>query len=149
MNVEGIADAIAARYARGTLTPPGGSPTLLPIRTATARLPSKVGVTPALLVTPDSGALDTGNQTRGRADAWRALFLYARTRDYPRETRAVNRWLTVLLDAHLADCQLGGTVADCQTSGYSVGQYEYGAATYTGAELLLAVVDTEAWSPTA
>ena len=145
---ESVPEAVAAHYARGTLTPPGGSPTLIGIRTATARLPSRIGVTPVVLVTPDTGSLDTGGQTRGGAHVWRAMFLYAPTKDYPREVNAVNRWLEPLLDAHRTDVRLGDTVADIQTTGYSVGQLTYAEKTYTGAELALAVTTTEAWSPT-
>lgn len=154
LDVEALADAIAARYARGTLTPPAGSPTLIGIRAgmATARLPSKVAATPALLVIPESGSFDVGGQDRVGAHTWRALFLYAVTKDYPREVRAVNRWLKVLLDVHLTGNQLGGAfagvLADLMTTGYNVGQITYAGDTFTGAELELALITSEPWSPT-
>lgn len=157
LDIEGLADAIAAKYARGTMTPPAGSPTLIAIRQgmATARLPSKVASTPALFIIPESGSLDVGGQDRVGAHTWRALFLYAVTKDYPRETRAVNRWLKVLLDAHLSGNQLAGAfagvLAEVKTVGYNgPGTITWADGTvFTGAELELSVITTEAWSPTA
>lgn len=152
IDVQGLADAIAARYARGTLAAPAGSPTLVGIRVATAKLPSKVTVTPTLLVIPESGSLDVGGQDRVGAHTWRALFLYALTADYPREVNAVNRWLPKLLDAHLSGNQLGGAfagvLAEVRTGGYNVGQITYAGDTFTGCELELQIITTEAWSPT-
>lgn len=153
LDVAAMADAIAAKYARGTLAAPAGAPTLVGIRVATAKLPSRITVTPALLVIPESGSLDVGGQDRVGAHTWRALFLYALTEDYPREVNAVQRWLKVLLDAHLVGNQLGGAfagvLAEVRTGGYSVGQIDYAGDTFTGAELELQVITTEAWSPTA
>src|SRR5689334_8369225 len=117
---------------------------------ATANLPSKPSVLPAVFVLPDSGTFEYYGQARWGTHSWRALFLYAETSDPPRETRAVNRWMPVLMNAH-TDSQLanafGGTFADVTTTGYTVGRVTYAGSTYTGAELSLTLTTVEPWAP--
>lgn len=141
-----IAEAVAARYAPGQVTPPAG---LDNVRQATADLPQAITKTPVVLIYPDSGELAPGNGTRLGEHRFLARFYFGLTRNLERETNACRRWLTVLVDQHGAAAQLAGLVAVVRTVDWRIGQMDYAGKTYTGIELGLQVVTSEAWTPTA
>lgn len=143
-----IANALAAKYANGTL--PGGPPSgLTRVRTATAQPPNGIRATPAVLVFPDQGTVDhNANGTRRMVHQYLVRFYMALAVDLGRDYVALERWLSLLLYAHLADVTLGGLVTRCAVTGYKVGTMRYGAKDYQGIELQVEAVTTEPWSPT-
>lgn len=151
MDLLGIADAVAAKYAG--LAVPAGSPTLRTIKDATARPPEQMGQLPAVVVFLDAGDLQVGNQTRKALLRWRVQFYYAQaaSRSYERDARDVLRWVERLLDAHATGIALGGTlgVAYTRTVGIRVGTVSYAGVDFHGAECTVETMFTGAWSPTA
>lgn len=145
-SIDSIAQAIAARYASGTLTPPGG---LEATRFATADLPAAIPDTPGVLVFADEGTLDPGNGTRLSAASFLVRFYYAEAGDLERDQVALRDWLDVLINAHLAAMQLGGLVAAVRTRRWKLGQLPYAGRTYNGVELTVEAISSEGWSPTA
>jgi len=137
--------AIAARYASGTLAPPAGLPA---VRRSTGDLPQRLTVFPCVLVFPESGTLGVGGQTRVGEHFMLARFYLRRTKDVAREVNECRRWLSKLIDAHLAAMTLGGTIAAVRTIGWRIGVLTYGSVSYSGVELRLQLVTSDAWSPT-
>lgn len=146
MDTGAIADAIAARFASGTLTPPAGYSAVL---TATADAPGRIANLPAVVVLPTEGELDTGNGVRAGRLEWSCRFYWAETAYPEQESRALLDWLEVLLDALRGAVQLGGTVARAVIDGYTVGSMSYAGDTFAGIELRVSTVTSEAWSATA
>lgn len=142
---DAIATAIAARYAAPT--PPAG---LASIRLATAELPGQLGVWPAVLVFPSEGDLEGGGGTRLGVSRFLARFYYGPGLVVERETKALNRWLGVLVDVHGTAIHLGlpATVARCRTVRWRVGTFSYADESFSGIELGLEVTTTEPWTPT-
>ena len=144
LDFDAMATAIAARYP--ALTPPAG---LVAVRKATGDLPQRMTVLPMVLVFPDAGTLEVGGGTRIGEHVFLARFYFARSKDLAREVNACRRWLSKLIDAHADGMTAGGAVTAVRTVGWRLGRLDFGANTYTGVELRLQVVTSDAWSPTA
>lgn len=142
-----IAAAIAGRYAEAVMGHPAGQTR---VRLATATPPSGIRATPAVIVFPDAGELDRplGNGQRRFTHRFLVRFYLALTVDLARDYVALERWLSLLLYAHLNSVNLGGLVTRCQTTSYRVGTIGYMGKNYEGIELVVEAVTTEDWSPT-
>jgi hypothetical protein len=142
-----IGDAIADRYAPGVLSTPGGADA---IRSSSANLPNNIGATPAVLVFLDSGQLTAGNGTRVGLTDWLVRLYYDQlgAGDLERDLDELRDWLTILVNAHLAQLNLGGAVVFCRTVGFRVGVLEYAGVKFTGCEVRVQTGTSESWTPT-
>lgn len=146
-----IGDAIAARYAPGTVpaAPAGASD----IRSSSANIPNQLPARPCVLVFPDLGELDAGNGSRHGDLRWLVRLYYDEVGggDLERDSDELRDWLTLLVDRHLAAFQLGlsATVAVTRTIGYRVGILTFAGTRYTGLELRVETITTEPWAASA
>lgn len=105
MDVLAIADALAARYAPGTLAPPSGQPA---IRRSTARLPNSIPTDPWVLVNPPNGELELGSgQVTYHLDFEVFFHVSHKKGDIPRDIAVLDSWLGTLLIATYAAMKLG------------------------------------------
>jgi hypothetical protein len=139
---DAIGTALAARFAAAAVTPPTGFGN---IRLSTADLPNGVATLPTVLIFPDTGDFATGNGTRLGIQDWLVRFYYAQTGDLTRDTNALRKWLTVLVDQLRDSVQLGGVVVYARVDGWRVGQLTYAGQDYSGLELRVRVQTSEAW----
>jgi hypothetical protein len=147
LDLDGIAGAIAARYAAGQLTAPTGYAT---IRSSTANPPGAIGPTPAVVVSISDGAFPIENNgTRVGEQRWFVRFYLDQSSDLERAEPALRKWLSVLLYQHQSGIQLGGLVVIVRIESFKVGILPYGGVDYTGIELAVHTATSEAWSPTA
>lgn len=118
---DAIAVALAARYAPGVSTPaaPAG---LQDIRKSTADIPNAAPRCPAVLVFTDRGSLEGGNQTRIGVSTFRVQFLLRQGVDLARDESQLRRWLTVLVDRLKVSVTLGGIVARCAVTAWTLGR---------------------------
>lgn len=146
MDFSGDADAIAARFASGTLTPPAGEEA---VQVATAEPPNALGDLPAVIVGLSAGELDTGNGSRKGAIEYVARFYLAETADLPREGRRLLKWATVLLDALKGSAQLAGrpNVAVVKVAGFTIPPdgMLYAEKRHAGIEIRIHAVTSESW----
>lgn len=152
--IDTIAAAIADRYSAANMPPPGGAPTLLPVRMSSADLPNRLTKLPAVLVFVDSGILGAGGpptQARLSVLTYFVRFYLDKRKDLPRETNAIRRWLPTLVGQLQGSVQLGGLsgVARCWTDSYRVGTMQYQRADYAGAEIVVKVKTSIAWAAVA
>ena len=128
MDVLAIADALAAKFASGTLTPPTGYGA---IRVATARTPNAIPVAPFLLVTLPSGEVIIEGQWAKHHLDFDVEFHWAQhSGDKPRDMTALLDWLPKLLTAVLSGWQLGITGIQKTLPM----DYEYDVMPYAGVE---------------
>lgn len=146
LDLEGIAAAIATRYAAAQLTAPVGYAT---IRSSTANAPGAIGPTPAVVVSANEGEFVTGNGTRQGAQSWFVRFYFDQTSDLERTEPALRKWLAVLIDQLKAAVTLTGLVVTARVSMYRLGILRYGELDYSGIELTVHTVTTESWAATA
>ena len=109
MNVLTLADALAARYASGTLSAPAGYPA---IRLATARVPNVISAFPAVLVFPPDGEMEivsTSGMATYHLDFMVVFHLGQYSGDLARDTAALDSWLGPLLQATFGAMKLGVT----------------------------------------
>lgn len=144
-----IAEAVAARYAPAALpSPPAGAKR---IRSSSANLPNAIPATPAILVFTDQGTFEAGAGTRlGAADYLVRLYYDKHLDgDLERDSEAIRDWMTLLVDQHKAQLQLGGLVVAVRTMAWRIGILPYGGLSYTGAELRVRTVTSEPWAASA
>jgi len=149
---DAIAAAIATRYAPAQVTPPAG---LQNIRSSSADLPQAINsgralLRPVVLVFPDQGELtpSSGGLRRG-VSRWLVRFYLTISKDLPRETNALRKWLTVLVDQHKTSLQLGGTVVAVRTLSWRIALLPYAGRMYAGIELGVETITDDTWSPIA
>lgn len=144
MDFSGDADAIAARFASGTLAPPAGETA---VQVATGDAPQVLAGLPAVLVSLSAGELRAGNGSRQGALEYVARFYLAESADVATEGRRILAWASVLIDALKASAQLGGRVAQATVAGFTVppGGLVYATKVYAGIELRVHVVTSEGW----
>jgi len=143
LDFDGIAVAIAGRYAAGQLTAPAGYAT---IRSSTANPPGAIGPTPAVVVSADQGDFDAGNGTRIGGQDWFVRFYLDQTSDLERTEPALRKWLNVLAYQHLSGVQLGGLVATCRLMSWRIGVLSYGGLDYAGIEFSVHTTTSEGWA---
>lgn len=143
---DAITTALAARFAPGVVTPPTG---LTNIRQSTGDLPNTVTVTPLVLVFPEAGTFLTGNGTRTGDHQFFVQFFFQQTEDLRRDTVAIRKWLTVLVDQCKASTQLGGAVVFARVDAWKTVLLTYAGDTFSGVELTVTIRTSEAWAATA
>jgi hypothetical protein len=145
---DAISVALAARYAAAQVTPPAG---LTNIRYASANVPNQTPNLPAVLVFPTEGELDHIQNTGSRLGLarFRVLFYYAATGDALRDSVALRKWTTVLIDQLKISVQLGGIVALASCTAWKIGILQYMGKDYSGVELTVEITTTEPWAAVA
>lgn len=145
-----IGDAIAARYAPGTVpaAPAGASD----IRSASANIPNQLPARPCVLVFADQGSFADGVGSRYGVLDWLVRLYYDEVGggDLERDSDELRDWLTLLVERHKDQVHLGlpATVQVTLTLGYRVGILTFAGTRYTGLELRVQTVTTEAWPAT-
>ena len=145
---DAITVALAGRFAPAQVTPPTGYDN---IRVSTGNLPGQMIPLPAVLVFPEGGEFDhtRGIGKRDSDHAFVVRFYYNQTGDLERDTVALRKWLTVLVDQLKLSMQLGGIVTAARIESYTVGVFPYAGLQYTGIELTVRVVVNEPWAAVA
>lgn len=136
-NLLTIADALAACYASGTLTPPTGYPA---VRRATARLPNKIATFPTVTVFLPDGEVTQGGVSGGVVHFthnFQVRFWYAKhTGDVGRDMTALLSWIGPLLLATTGThTELGLNATELVKSAVESRQYRFFVDTYGGDEL--------------
>jgi hypothetical protein len=141
-----IANALAARYASGVVTPPAGYQN---IRKATAAPPQAMTTRPAVIVFPDTGEFSYFAGKRDSGHDFIVRFYFNEAGDLARDQVALLKWATVLVDQLRLSTQLGGTVTVARCDTWKIGYLTYGGKDYSGVELGVHVVVNEAWAAVA
>lgn len=142
-DLEDVADAIATRYAPGTI----GTPTdALAMRASYGQAPNSLPATPAVVVLPKSGSLIYGGGQRKSEHEVDVLFYYGRQQgDVPRSETERQRWLPVLLNALHGKTKLGlaPDVDKALATDYEFVELQYGGDAYDGIRINVRVWVTE------
>ena len=144
MNLLTIADALAARFASGVVTPPTG---LKNITTATARPPNNIPNTPFVIAWPVRGDITIPPGQRKGEHEFNVIFYYSKAEaDIPRQYVALMSWLGVLLAQLDAQMQLGlGTIVmKAEVMSWEIGVHVYAGDTYEGITFTIHVWTSEA-----
>lgn len=138
MNALTIADALALKYAPGTLTPPTGYPAM---RVSTARLPNAIPTSPWVLVMLPKGDVTLAPQWLDHSMAFHVLFHFAKhTGDLARDMTAMLSWIGVLLAATYADMDLGVTgIRKAYPTEYQLAVFTYGGTEFYGWDITVIV----------
>ena len=105
MNLLTIADALAARYAPGLVTPPAGRKN---ITAATARPPNAIPNTPFVVAWADSGEVTFPPGVMLGEHEFKVTFYYSKSEaDIPREYAALLDWVGILLAQLAGQTKLG------------------------------------------
>jgi hypothetical protein len=130
-----IADALAACYASGTLTPPTGYPA---VRRSTARIPNAITMFPFVTVMLPDGTVGQGTTGVQFEHNFQVRFWYAKhTADQARDMTALLAWLGPLLGATTGThTELGLNDAGEQNVKSAVNErsYRFFVDTYAGSE---------------
>lgn len=149
MDVQAIAQALAARYAPANVTPPSG---LTNIRVATEALPELVNAPPTVLVFPPEEQFAYTPGSRQSVQDWPIRFYLARVNTPARAVTALYRWRSVLIGQLLPNSQLGES-ADGVVFGVIVaariGTLVYGEVEFEGIEMVARVRLAEGINPVA
>lgn len=146
MDIDGIATAIAARFAAAQVTPPAGG--YDNVRVSTADLPGQMTPLPTVLVFLDSGDFGHFPGMRDGRQEWTVRFYYNQAGDVARDMKTLRLWLAVLIDQLRASAQLAGIVTLARITRFKIGILNYAGLDYTGIELGVHVVTNEAWVAT-
>lgn len=139
--------ALAARFTSAVVTAPAGG--YQAIRLSTNYLPNQMPPLPCVLVFPDQGDFVTGNGKRESGSEWLVRFYFAQTGTLEKNYKALQKWLTVLVDATKGAVQLGGIVELALITGFKIGTFSYGGNDYDGIELSVHIETHESWLATA
>lgn len=152
-----IADALAARFAPGQVTPPTNPDTgsAYPnIRESTARLPNNPGAFPFVGVFPpepgDAGFTIGGGQRVGEMEFTIRFFYGEMTGDLDRHVTALYKWWGVLLDQLNSGMKLGlATVRKAIVLNSGIGVYTYAGVEHGIIEIKVGVTteDTVVLAP--
>jgi hypothetical protein len=145
IDFDAIATALAARFASG-VTPPTG---YAAIRVSTAAVPNQMTPLPTVLVFLDDGEIEYFPGKRDSVFNWVIRFYYNQTGDLERDSTALHKWATVLVDRLQGAVQLGGIVTSAHITGFQVSLLGYAGIQYTGLELRVAVITNDAWAAVA
>lgn len=138
MNALTLADALAAKYPTGTLTPPAGYPA---IRVSTARLPNALPSAPWVLVTLPKGDLVLGAGEINHTLEFHVQFHYAKhSGDTARDMTGMLSWLGVLLAATWADMDLSVSgIRKAYPTDYEFVVFTYGGEEFYGWDITVVV----------
>jgi hypothetical protein len=144
MNLLTIADALAARYAPGIVTPPAG---LKNITASTARPPNNIPNTPFVIAWAQEGDVGPygGGQVSGE-HRFAVCFYYSKAEaDIPREYIALQSWVGVLLGQLHGQTQLGlgALVPEAAVQKWEIGTAVYAGTTYEAITLTVRVKTRE------
>lgn len=142
-DLEDICDAIAARYAPGTI----GTPTsATAMRASYGQAPNSIPSTPAVVVLPKSGTVIYNPGQRKSEHEIDVLFYHSRRQgDVPRSETERQRWLPTLLAALHGQVKLGlaPDVDKALPTEYEFTELEYGGDAYDGIRINVRVWVTE------
>ena len=143
MNLLTIADALAARFASGVVTPPSG---LKNITTATARPPNNIPNTPFVIAWAEGGDLiEGGGQVKGEHNFTITFYHSKAQGDIPRDYVEVLSWVGVLLGQLHGQTQLGlgALVPEAAIMGWALAAPVYAGDTYNAIDLAARVKTRE------
>ena len=143
---DAINTALIARFAAAAITPPTGYDN---VKISTGNLPEGMFPLPAVLVFPEGGDFTHYPGKRDSTHQYVVRFYYNQNGDLERDTPALRKWATVLVDQLKISTQLGGAVTLAVVTHWAVGTYDYTPNQYTGIELTVSVVVNEAWAAVA
>lgn len=130
-DVLAIADALALRYASGTLTPPAG---YAAVRQSTARIPNAINLVPFVVVTLPEGEIVMGGGESEITYEFHVLFHYGKhAADVARDMKGMLDWLGPLLWATTGQTSLGLTATQAVKSALP-SAFRLVVATYAGQE---------------
>jgi hypothetical protein len=139
--------ALAARFVGASVPAPAGG--YQAIRLATNYMPNQMPPLPCVLVFPESGDFVSGNGKRESGSTWLVRFYFAQTGALEKDMKALQKWLTVLVDATKGAVQLGGIVELALVDSFKIGMLSYGGNDYSGIELSVHIETHESWLATA
>jgi hypothetical protein len=143
---DAITLALVARFSPAQVTAPTGYD---PITLATGDLPEGLVPTPCVLVYPNSGELRYFPGKRDATHDFTVRFYFNQIGDLERDTVALRKWLTVLVDQLRVSSQLAGIVTSARVIEWAIAVLPYGGVEYTGIELTVSIVTNEPWSAVA
>lgn len=153
IDIDGIAVAIAARFAAGALTAPVGYAT---IRNSTANPPAAITTTPTVIVTANGGEFDKpygGDRQSGESGlTYWVRFYLDQVGDTERAEVALRKWASVFIYQLRGAGQLGGAfpeVVRVTLDTYKIGILTYAQAEYFGIEMTVTVQTAEPWAAVA
>ena len=138
MNALTIADALATKYASGTLTPPTGYGA---VRVSTSRLPNAIPTSPWVLVMLPKGNLVLGSGELNHSMEFHVIFHYAKsTGDVARDMTGMLSWIGVLIAATWTDMDLGVSgIRKAYPTDYELVVATYGGEEFYGWDLTVTV----------
>ena len=138
MNLLTIADALAARYAPGLVTPPAGRKN---ITAATARPPNNLPNTPFVIAWATEGEITLQPSRALGEHTFLVTFYYSKSEaDIPREYAALLDWVGVLLERLYGAMKLGVTgVMKALVTRWEIGVAVYGGVQYEAITLTVRV----------
>lgn len=141
MDVYAIANALAARYTATYMTAPAG---LKAITDATAQAPNNIPNTPYLIVWPSEGSLTYLSGIREGEAIYHVIFYYSAKSegDMPRETTALQKWVSVLIDQTHGQTKLGLSIVRKALPE----KWEIGTVTYAGEVFEAATLHVHVWT---
>lgn len=146
--MQAIADAIALKYAPGTLTTPSGQDA---IRRVFSQAPNNIPEFPSIIVAPMHGKVVEGAQTWDlRASIEVQLYVGAMSGDLPRMDATRQAYLNTMLRAVVGSQSLGlSYVKSCMPVTWEFRTLEYAGAEYLGLiiDLELIIRETVALAP--
>lgn len=141
---DAIGVALAARYAPAQVTAPAGGYQNIRVSTnywAAAALPL-----PFVYVVPSDGAFVTGNGSRQGAHNFLVRFYFAESGTPEKDSKALGKWMTVLVDQLKLATQFAGIVSVARVMDWRLGILPFGGKEYSGIELTVHVVTDESWA---
>lgn len=150
MDMQAIAQALAARFAPANVTPPSG---LTNIRQSTEKLPDLIAMPPTVLVFPPEESFSYTPGSRQAVQEWPIRFYERQVNGPGRTVEDLYRWRSVLVGQLLPNSQLGqsgsGGVAFAVIVSDRIGTLEYGGLQYQGIEMVARVRLAEGIDPVA
>jgi hypothetical protein len=93
----------------------------------------------------DDGDIEYFPGKRDSTFSWVIRFYYNQTGDLERDSVALRKWATVLIDRLQGAVQLGGIVTSAHVTGFGVMLLGYAGIQYTGLEIRVEVITNDAW----
>lgn len=150
MDMQAIAQALAARYAPANVTAPSG---LQNIRLSTERLPDVLSMPPAVLVFPPEEEFSYTPGSRQSVQDWPIRFYHEEVSGPGRTVENLYLWRPVLIGQLLPNSQLGqsgsGGVAMATIVAARIGTLVYGDIQFQGIEMVARVRLAEGINPVA
>lgn len=145
MDYLALGTALAYRYDPAVITPPTGYANIV---ASTATPPNALPRTPYVVVYPNKGTIVVqAGGVYGRPQEYLVNFYYAKAEaDLPRETRALQSWLGVLLAATYPAMTLGytdGTVLKAIPVEWTIGELIYAGVSYDGITITIHIFTEE------